>query len=306
MAGSEKIAVIGGDARFYHLTRMLSQDGWEVRASGNAEKQRAAGVEYLEKTQDACRDTAAVVLPLPIIGSDGNLNAVGEQKIDAYALLAQLPRSCIVCGGLAPTDYGLCAARHGLRLFDYYQREEFAVANCVPTAEGAIEVAMRELPVTLHGTSVLVIGWGRVGKALAVRLHALGADVTVSARKPGDFAGIASCGMKTAHTEHLSEDAGGILHHAAVIFNTVPWPVLGWEELAAMSPECLYIELASAPGGMDAQAAEYTQLRVIRAAGLPGQVAPVTAARILKDTLYNIWHEQGLGFPQKQEGGADV
>lgn len=291
---AKRIAVLGGDARMHHLTELLIRDGWTVSSYGCSVGEPVAGAEYAENARDAASDAAAVVLPLPILGPDGNLNAAGDKKTDAYALLAQLPRGCVVCGGLAPADYGLCAARHGLRLVDYYEREEFAVANCVPTAEGAIETAMRELPVTLHGTRMLVIGWGRVGKALALRLHALGAEVTVSARKPGALAEIAAFGMKTAHTERLAADAGKILQNAQVIFNTVPWPVLGWEELAAMSPGALYIELASAPGGLDAQAAECTSLHIIRAPGLPGTVAPVTAAEILRDTLYNIWREQGI------------
>ena len=295
MMQTKRIALLGGDARMHHLTELLVRDGWSVTSYGCKVREPVSGVEYAENARDAASDAAVVVLPLPILGADGNLNADVDKKTDAYALLAQLPRGCLVCGGLAPADYGLCAARHGLRLVDYYEREEFAVANCVPTAEGAIETAMRELPVTLHGTRMLVIGWGRVGKALAIRLHALGAKVTVSARKPGALAEIAAFGMTAVHTERLAADSGQILQNARVIFNTVPWPVLGWDELAVMSSGALYIELASAPGGLDAQAAECTALHIIRAPGLPGIVAPVTAAEVLRDTLYNIWQEQGIG-----------
>ncbi|MCI6907907.1 MAG: dipicolinate synthase subunit DpsA [Clostridiaceae bacterium] len=293
-----KAAVLGGDRRFAHLAAMLARDGCEVCTACAVTGDAASGVRVCESPREALEGARAVVLPLPVLGADGRLNAPGvpesRNRPDAYALLAQIPKDCVVCGGLAPSDYGLCAARHGLRLVDYYDREEFAVANCVPTAEGAIETAMRELPVTLHGSELLVIGWGRVGKALAVRLSALGARVTVSARRPGDLAGIAACGLTPAKTPALRRDENGILSRAAVIFNTVPWPILGWEELAVMRPDCLYIELASAPGGLDAEAAACAQLRVIRAPGLPGLVAPVTAAAILRDTLYNIWREQGV------------
>ena len=39
------------------------------------------------------------------------------------------------------------------------------VANAVPTAEGAVQVAMEELPFTLHSARVLILGFGRVGEA---------------------------------------------------------------------------------------------------------------------------------------------
>ena len=288
-------AVLGGDRRFTILAEMLAADGHRIRVAQCAEPGRG-DLTWCAAPQEALEGAAAAVLPLPILGADGRLNAPAlpdsAARADAYALLAQMPRGCVVCGGLAPADYGLAAARHGLRLVDYGARAEFAVANCVPTAEGAIETAMRELPVTLHGTEVLVIGWGRLGRTLGPRLAALGAHVTASARKPGDRAAVTACGLRPADTAGLARDP--VLARAAVIFNTVPWPILGWEELAAMRPDCLYIELASAPGGLDADAAACSELRVIRAPGLPGRVAPVTAAAILRDTLYNIWTEQGV------------
>ena len=42
---------------------------------------------------------------------------------------------------------------------------------------------MEQLPITIHGARVLVVGFGRVGRALAQRLAALGAKVTVAARR---------------------------------------------------------------------------------------------------------------------------
>lgn len=48
------------------------------------------------------------------------------------------------------------------------------VANAVPTGEGAVQVAMEELPFTLHSARVLILGFGRVGKLTAHRMGALG------------------------------------------------------------------------------------------------------------------------------------
>ena len=37
-------------------------------------------------------------------------------------------------------------------LLDYSQQEDFAINNAVPTAEGAIEIAMREYSGTINGS----------------------------------------------------------------------------------------------------------------------------------------------------------
>lgn len=52
-----------------------------------------------------------------------------------------------------------------------------AVLNAIPTAEGAIQIAMEEMPVTIHGSKALVLGFGRVGKTLAKMLDGIGAKL---------------------------------------------------------------------------------------------------------------------------------
>ena len=128
---------------------------------------------------------------------------------------------------------------------DFLSREDFAVLNAIPTAEGALEIAMSEMPVTLHGSSALVIGHGRVGKVLCERLLALGARVTASARRDADFAWMDARGVMPAYTLRLD----GTLHRYDVIFNTVPHLTLPSARLRELKPGCVIIDLASSPGG---------------------------------------------------------
>ena len=120
-------------------------------------------------------------------------------------------------------------------------------ADAVPTAEGAIQIALEELPITLQGARVLVIGYGRLGRTLAPRLAGMGARVSVSARRWADLAWIEAEGYGVEHTEQLK----GWLCGYDLVVNTVPARVLDEEALRDLKPGCLVIDLASKPGGAD-------------------------------------------------------
>ena len=182
------------------------------------------------------------------------------------------------------------AEERDLVLRDYFAREELAVLNAIPTAEGAIQIAMEELPITLHDARVLVVGCGRLGKALAPRLRALGARVWVSARRYEQRAAAESMGLGSEGVDHLPD----WLCSYDLVFNTVPARILGVEELAALKEGALVIDLASRPGGVDMDAAAALGVRVIWALSLPGKVAPVTSGRYIKDTVYHIMEELNL------------
>ena len=74
----------------------------------------------------------------------------------------------------------------------------------------------------------------------------------------------------------------------------MPAPILGIEELAAMKEGVLVIDLASRPGGVDRSAAAALGVKVIHALSLPGRVAPVTAGRYIRDTVYHMMEELGV------------
>ena len=131
------------------------------------------------------------------------------------------------------------------RFFFSFPVKQCKIPHAVPTAEGAIQIAMEELPITIHGARVLVIGYGRVGRMTAQRFQALGAKVSVSARKYADLAWAESLGLGVEQTGRLL----GWLCGYDLVINTVPARVLGEAELGDLKPGCLVIDLASKPGG---------------------------------------------------------
>ncbi len=157
----------------------------------------------------------------------------------------------------------------------------------LPTAEGAVQVAMEELPFTLHSARVLILGFGRVGKLTAHRMGALGAKVTVAAKSYEDLAWAAAYGHEAVRLEGLTCELGGF----DLIVNTIPALVLPRQRLQWVSPAAFLLDLASAPGGVDRAGAQELGLRVLSAPGLPGRTAPVTAAAAIRDAVYHILWE---------------
>ncbi len=281
------IWVIGGDLRQVKLAQLLQNDGHAVHTFGleNTPESVCEGEETLMGVQRA----DCVILPLPVTGDGVVLNApFAKGEIEVTHVLDALCREQLICGGRVDEQTLMLARERGLTVHDYFAREELAVANGVPTAEGAIQIAMEELPITIHGSRILVIGYGRIGRLLAHRFHVLGAKVSVAARKWSDLAWAEVFGYGVEQTDQLD----GWLCGYDLIVNTVPTRVLDEDRLRELKEGCLVIDLASKPGGVDLQAAGRLGVKVVWALSLPGKVAPITAGKAILNTVYNILREQ--------------
>ena len=161
------------------------------------------------------------------------------------------------------------------------------ILNAISTAEGAIQIIMEQTLKTIHGSNILVMGFGRIGKILAKMLHGIGANVYCEARKDSDIAWIEAYGYKKIHLRNLKENVDKF----DIIINTIPSMILDRVYLTKINKDCLILDLASDPGGVDREYAKENGIKVIWALSLPGKVAPVTSAEYIKNTLYNIFQE---------------
>lgn len=284
MLRAKNIWVVGGDPRQAALAALLADDGHTVHTYA---LEHGAGTDC-EPDLAGLERADCVILPLPAAGEGGLLNApLADAPHALEDILDAMEPGQLLCAGRADAALEALARERGLTLRDYFAREELAVLNAVPTAEGAIQIAMEELPVTLQDARALVLGFGRLGAALAPRLRALGARVWVAARRYEQRAHAESMGLGTERLERLSDWLCGY----DVVFNTIPAQVLGVEELAALKEGALVIDLASRPGGVDPAAASALGVRVVWALSLPGKVAPVSSGRYIMDTVYHIMEE---------------
>ncbi|MGI5985952.1 MAG: dipicolinate synthase subunit DpsA [Clostridiales bacterium] len=283
-----KFAIIGGDMRIVRLAAMLEAEGHEICCYA-LDEAPADLIRSCALSVCAAQDADCVILPLPVLNMRGGLNApLSAFTHDAEEILRKLPKNTVICGGM-PGDKILKTAQElGLDFVDYFEREELVALNALATAEGTISVLLRNSPITIWDSRILIIGFGRIGKMLASRLRALGAHVSVSARKAGDMAYIRAMDCEALDTRKLGEELGRF----DTIINTVPSRVLGYDQLKLLSKGALCIDLASRPGGFDFEAARELDINTIWALGLPAETAPVTAGKIIKETVLNIMREK--------------
>ena len=134
----------------------------------------------------------------------------------------------------------------GISFYDYAKDEALLLQNAELTAEAALALLLEQLPGSLAGSRILLCGFGRIGKLLARKLKALGADVTVSARKG------AGSGKLARILGYRRVTAGSWADAPAQydgIVNTVPAPIIGWRSCHASARTACCWSLPACPAG---------------------------------------------------------
>lgn len=272
-----RVTMLGGDRREVELARSLVQQGASLRLVGLPPLDGAKS-----DTDGVVAASWAQVVILPMSGPDGQgrvptpLAPDVELRLDDELFRAVGSRRPLFIGVL-PGAFQSAAKARGVRVVEWTAFDEIAIDNSIPTAEGAVLLAMERLPVTIHGSASLVVGFGRCGFTLARLLHVMGSDVEVAARSPADRARIRELGMRPRSFAELAEAAAG----KDVVFNTVPVVVLTAAVLERTKPDVLIVDIASHPAGTNFEAARRLGRQAVHVLGIPGKTAPVTAGRIL-------------------------
>jgi len=291
MPDNIKIGILGGDRRQLVTAECLAAS-YECAVWGFSAVYGSGEERYLKDTvrcadpESAVKCSDAVILPLPVSTDGIRLNCPlavkngGAAEIPDVRLLAlceKMPHGSLLLGGMIPSVVKKYAAEHGVTAIDYYESEELQIKNSVPTAEGAIAACIDTLPFTVAGMRAAVFGYGRVGRTLAGRLRALGADVFTVARSRRDLSNAVCDGCVPVP---LDEYRSFPLHCDAV-FNTIPHLIFDADLLKRLPRGTVLFELATANAGVDTAAAEENGIRVVSLPSLPGKTAPRTAGEII-------------------------
>ncbi len=282
---ADNFLILGGDNRSLYLGEFLESQ--KIKVCYYAFNQ----ADCFDSLTAAMNDATVVILPLPFTRDRLTINTpLFDEKVLICDVIALSTPDKLIFGGQLSKSFIEELSEKGVPYCDYLELNELAIYNSVPTAEGVLQVLIENLPITIHGMKCAVLGYGRTGKTLAKTLKALGADVTVFARKQSDFALIQNESLKHKDFHTLSYEQ----QNFDALINTVPKRVLGEKELSNLNPDCILVEIASAPFGIDFQAAKEKAFTVIKAGSLPGKVAPKSAGEIIGHSILPIIKARGL------------
>jgi len=286
----KSISVVGGDLRIINLVQMLVNDGYTVYSYGlelSEELCSLDGVEMCPTLEEVVSASDVVIGPIPVTSDRKNISTpFSKVKLPVEEFVNKFSSKNLISGTIAE-EYRKVLLDKNVNYIDLQKREEFTVLNTIATAEGTIQIAMEETQRTIHGSNVLVMGFGRIGKVLAKMLDGIGAKIYCEARKNEDIAWIKAYGYEPIHLNNLNENLGKF----DVIINTIPFQVLDEERLSLVKKDVVLIDVASNPGGIDRKAAREKELKLIWALSLPGKVAPLTSAEFIKETIYHVLKE---------------
>lgn len=281
MKKKPRFMIIGGDCRFSYIKTILENQGYTA-------KQIYPG----EYRADDFSNTDVFILPVPVSRDNININTpLAGETFYFGDFLRLLPENCIVAGGLFKDELLEKLKNKNVTVYDYYKNDSLAWKNAIPTAEGVISILINALPVTINGMKCAVTGYGKCASVLSQKLKALGADVTAVARSDKNLSDAKKDGMNICRLSDFSD----ICHEFSAIINTVPSRTIDRNILSKIKKDCVIIEIASAPFGIDFDCATEKGINAIKAGSLPGRISPKTAGEIISDTVLSYYWSDSNG-----------
>lgn len=277
----KNISIIGGDLRIVKLVDMLNADGYNVYTYG-LEQANIDDIQKCKSIEEVSEKSDIIVSSIPFTSDGVNVNTpFSKNKISIEEVAKYIKGKTFIAGRIEEELYQKFSET---KVIDLLKREELTVLNTIATAEGTIQIAMEESTKTLHGSKILVMGFGRVSKILSNMLKGIGAEVYCETRTTVNCAWIKAYGYNPILLDELDEE----LNKFDVIINTIPHIILNKERLKKVKKDCIIIDIASNPGGVDRNSTKELGIKMIWALSLPGRVAPITSAEFIKETLENI------------------
>ncbi len=263
---NNKISIIGGDLRIVKLAKLLKEEGYQISTFGVEKSEEILNENKTESIEECILNVNTVITAIPF-SKDGKYVSTpfSDLKIEIKDFFLRAKNKKIILGGINNELRSIINIENKLEIIDIFENEPITIMNSIPTAEGAIQIAMEQSIKTIHSSNVLILGFGRIGKILAKMIKGIGAQVYCEARKDADIAWIQAYDYRTIRLDDIDNYLGKF----DFIFNTIPYLILDKQKLEKLKKDCVIIDLASYPGGIDFEEANKLKIKTIWALGLP-------------------------------------
>lgn len=305
-------AIVGGDKRQIYMAKKLLSSGYSVITYGlNLSETDISDIDMsasnisdmsifgtsldcsnageltvndltAKSLADAIDSSKVILTPIPLSKDRKTiLSVTKEEDLTIVNLMALLKEGHTLYGGCLSRELIEHCNDLGIYCEDFMEQEEVTLFNTIATAEGTIAEAIINSTINLHGSSCLVLGYGRCAKTLADKLKNISGSVTISARSNLALSEANTSSFKVLPLSDLEEH----ISEYQFIFNTIPSLILTENLLEVSRKDVLIIDIASAPGGVDFSAADRLGRKAKLCLGLPGKYAPEASADYLTSYL---------------------
>lgn len=287
MKNNKQIIFFGGDQRTITMMQQFATAGFHIRAIGFDEfPLHHAHIKRETVHSASYEDAEAIILP---VGGTDEYGQVAAPYVDTplyftETIIQSLSSDSVIYTGVANEYLQKLCNKLDQKYISLFERDDVAILNSIPTAEGTLQLAIEHTDHTIHQSHTLVVGFGRIGMTIARLFKAVGAHVSVVARTPEDKARIIEMGCTFIPLQQLAQQ----IHSYQLCINTVPSMIITSDTINQMNEQLCVIDLASPPGGVDFLYAKQSGIHVIHALGIPGKTAPTTAGHILADVLIEL------------------
>lgn len=188
----------------------------------------------------------------------------------------KVPEGSVVFAGNLKEEIREIFGDKKLKHVNFLDFEDFAVKNAVLTAEATLPVLIEHTDRSVFDQKILIMGLGRIGKALAILFDKLGVDYScMVTERELDYASIYA--RKYFTKKELLNKA---LNFDTII-NTIPTKMFEDKDIGRIADETVFIELASIKCLDDTKA----NFKFIWALALPTKYTPMSAAELMKEVV---------------------
>ncbi len=284
---NKTISVIGGDSRQLYAAEYLKNKGYNICVFTMEHGKYPEGIEEAKDIYNAA-EAEIIILPLPVSKNGNILNTpLSSKEIRLKDITDLVNDSHLVFYGMGSANFSKHIQAKARFSRDYFDIESLIYKNALLTSEGIISILLEKLNITVFGLKAAITGYGRIGKLTADRIMKLGGNVSIFAR---DELQRLTADIEGAKSYKIN-DINAMSEKFDVIINTIPFQVINKEAIRNSNRSCVFIETASAPYGIDADACALYGRTLIKAFSLPGKTAPKSAGIIIGETIESILQE---------------
>lgn len=192
--------------------------------------------------------------------------------------LQNLPNNTIlVCGNL-PINQQKILCTKKIKHINVLSNQVFSMQNAILTAEGILENMIAKSPISIFKQKILILGFGRVGKATSKIFAQISLDFAVCSHNEDNFA------LSQVFTPHtfFAKEVLPHLHTFDVIINTIPATIFNADHLKQIKPSCLFLEIASIQSIVNS---ENLQFEYLQCPALPQKFSATTAGTLLFECI---------------------